>query len=92
MSYIQKLFDNEIPFAVVQYFETFKANKDLACKKYELLYIRDRSVRYKDLEFEDMLFVNENRDRIKSIIKNKDGEVFEFNNFKAFKEQQLIEH
>jgi len=90
--FIEKLFNQGTPFAVMQYFESFKGVKDMAFKKYELLYIRDRSLRYKDLDNDDINFFKQNLNVIKSVVKTKDGEVWEFNNFKAFKQQQLIKH
>ena len=92
MLLVEKLFNDETPFAVMQYFENFKGVKDVSCKKFELLYIRDKEVAYKILDSDSMDFVNQNLNRIKEVIKNKDGTIWEFNNFKAFKEQQLIEH
>ena len=93
MSQIHKFLENNTPFSVMQYFESFKGNKKETHKKYELLYINSRKeLAFKILTQTEISFVKQNTDKIKLIIDNKDGRIYEFNNFKEFKEANCVNH
>ena len=88
MSNIKELLKNETPFAVMQYFERFKGSKTETVKKYELIYINKRKeVAYKLLSTEEIKTVKSEKD-IKLIIDNNDGKIYEYNNFKEYKESR----
>lgn len=92
MSNIKELLKNETPFAVMQYFERFKGSKSETVKKYELIYINKRKeVAYKLLSNEEINIVK-NTKNIKVVIDNADGKIYEFNNFKEYKESLGISH
>ncbi len=93
MSLVKKFLDNNTPFAVMQYFESIKATKKQTFKKYELIYINIRKeVAFKILNEEDIAIVKENINKIKVIVNNNDGRIYEFNQFKEFKEANTIHH
>ena len=92
MSNIKELLKNETPFAVMQYFERFKGSKSETVKKYELIYINKRKeVAYKLISNEEINIVKNTKD-IKVVIDNIDGKIYEFNNFKEYKESLNIQH
>jgi len=92
MSNIKELLKNETPFAVMQYFERFKGSKSETVKKYELIYLNKRKeVAYKLLSNEEINIVK-NTKNIKVVIDNADGKIYEFNNFKEYKESLGISH
>lgn len=93
MSQIKKLLENNTPFSVMQYFESFKSSKKETCKKYELIYVNQRKkLAFKILNQDEISFLKENTDKIKLIIDNKDGRVYEFNKFKEYKEANVIHY
>ena len=92
MSNIKELLKNETPFAVMQYFERFIGSNTETVKKYELIYINKRKeVAYKLLSNEEINIVK-NSKNIKVVIDNVDGKIYEFNNFKEYKESLGIPH
>jgi len=92
MSNIKELLKNETPFSVMQYFESFKGSKKETYKKYELIYLNKRKeVAYKLLSNEEINIVK-NTKNIKVVIDNADGKIYEFNNFKEYKESLGISH
>ena len=92
MLQVKKLLENNTPFSVMQYFESFKGSKKETVKKYELIYINKRKeVAYKLLSTEEIKTVKSEKD-IKLIIDNKDGRIYEFNKFKEYKEANVINH
>jgi hypothetical protein len=75
----------------MQYFESFKGNKKETNKKYELIYLNSRKeIAFKILNENEVSFVKENTHKIKMIIDNKDGRIYDFNNFKEYKEANCI--
>lgn len=93
MTRLQKLVENETPFAVMQYFQSFKSTKQELNKEYELIFInKNNEVAYDILKIEEVSYLKNNLEIIKSIIKNKDGQIFEFNNFKDYKDSLKINH
>lgn len=91
---IKNLLESKTPFAVMQYFVSLKARKDETSKVYELMYLdlEEQIVRYKKLNEDSITFLKNNLDLIKIVIDNKDGKIYEFNNFKQYKELNNIEH
>jgi hypothetical protein len=88
---IEQMLESNTPFSVMQYFESFKGSKKETYKKYELIYINKRKeLAFKILNQEDILFVKQNSDRIKLIIDNQDGRIYEFNKFKEYKEKNFL--
>lgn len=93
MKQVKELFENNTPFAVMQYFECFKGSKKETYKKYELIYVNKRKeLAFNFLSKEEISFVKENTDKIKLIIDNEDGRIYEFNKFKEYKEANVIHH
>ena len=92
MSKIKELFRQKVPFGVIQYFESFKASKKETVKKYELIYIKDNSIRYKELDFEDVSFLKSKPNEIKLLHNTIDGNAYEYMEFKSVKEKLKIEH
>jgi len=88
---IEQMLESNTPFAVMQYFESFKGLKKETYKKYELIYINKRKeIAFKILDQETIAFVKKNPDKIKLIIDNKDGRIYEFNKFKEHKEKNFL--
>jgi hypothetical protein len=84
---VRKMLENNTPFSVMQYFEKFKGSKEESYKKYELIYINEnKEIAFKILNRDEISFVKENLEKIKLIIDNKDGRIYEFNKFKEHKE------
>ena len=76
----------------MQYFERFKGSKSETIKKYELIYInKSKKVQYKLLSNEEINIIKTEKD-VKIVIDNIDGKIFEFNNFKEYKESLCVEH
>jgi hypothetical protein len=93
MSQVKKLLESNTPFAVIQYFESFKGSKKETHKKYEVLYINQRKeVAFKILNQEEISFVKVNKEKIKLILDTKDGRVYEFNKFKEYKEVNVVNY
>jgi hypothetical protein len=87
MKKIESLLEKNTPFAVMQYFEKFKGSSKETYKNYELIYINSsKEIAFKILNRNEVSFVKENLDKIKLIIDNKDGRIYEFNKFKEYKE------
>ncbi len=96
MEKIEQLFKNNTPFSVMMYFESLKSNKKETNKVYELMRIKDgvdkkgksfKYVSYVVLTKDEITFIKENLSKFKEVINNKDGLIWEFNNFKAYKEE-----
>jgi len=93
MKTLKSLVRENTPFAVMQYFESLKTTKQELNKQYELIYINsENEIAYKILKTEEINYLKNNLKTIKLIIKNKDGKIFEFNNFKNYKESLKIKH
>lgn len=93
MKELKQMLRENTPFAVMQYFESFKSLKKETHKKYELIYINHRKeISYKLLDQNEIYFVKQNLDKIKLIIDYADGRIYEFNNFKEYKEANNIRH
>lgn len=83
--------ENNTPFAIMQYFESFKGNKNETYKMYEFIYLNSKkNLAFKILNKKEILFLKENTDKIKIIIDNKDGRIYDFNNFKEYKETNCV--
>ena len=98
MKKIEQLFKNNTPFSVMMYFESLKSNKKETNKVYELMTIKDgidkngkefKYISFVVLKKEEISFIKQNLNKFKEVINNKDGLIWEFNNFKAYKEQCL---
>lgn len=88
---ISKLLKERTPFAVMQYFESLKSLKSQTNKAYELIYVNDKKkLAYKLLTEREIYFVKSNPKVMKIVLDNKDGRVYEYNNFKQYKEENVI--
>lgn len=84
---IKKLMENNIPFAVMQYFESFIASKKETNKKYELISInRKGEPIYKVFNNTELVLFKKNKDKFNLVLKNSDGCVYEFQNFTKHRE------
>jgi len=91
MVQLKKLFENNTPFSVMQYFEKIKSSKNETHKKYELIYINEKKeLSFKILSEQEKSFLKSNTDKIKMIINDNDGRIYEFNNFKEYKEDNEV--
>jgi len=92
-SKLQGLFNTNRPFAVCQYFVSLKKVRDEAVKKYMLIYVNEfRKLETMMLNKESINFVLNNLDRIPKVLDNKHGVVYEFKNFKKYKEMIGLNH
>jgi hypothetical protein len=88
---IKQLLEKNKPFAVMQYFQSFKGVSGQTFKKYELIYAtQKKEIDFKLLNFDEISFLKENIDKIKLIINNKEGRIWEFNNFKQYTKTNFI--
>ena len=93
MVQLKKLFENNTPFSIMQYFEKIKGSKNETHKNYELIYINQKKeLAFKILNEQEKSFLKSNTDKIKLIINDKDGRIYEFNNFKEYKEANEVNH
>ena len=73
--------------------KTLKVQKTKLTKKYELIYINEKKeLAFKILNEQEKSFFKSNTDKIKLIINDKDGRIYEFNNFKEYKEANEVNH
>ena len=98
MKKIEQLFKNNTPFSIMMYFESLKSNKKETNKVYELMQIKDgidkngkefKYISFVVLKKEEVSFIKQNLNKFKEVINSKDGLIWEFNNFKAYKEECL---
>ena len=99
---LRKMLETNTPFAVMQYFESFKGAKKETHKKYEVLFLKERvdkqtkelvyNVYFKVLTDKEVIFFKQNFDKIKLIIDDEDGQVYEFNKFKEYKQAHNAIH
>jgi hypothetical protein len=91
MTTIKQFLQDNKPFSVMQYFESFKGNKTETKKAYEIIYLNlENKLSFKILNKGDIIFLKENLSKFKNIIKNKEGSIYEFNNFKEYKEKNCL--
>lgn len=91
MSKLKKLIDNKTPFAVMEYYYWCNSIKTETIKEYELIFINSqKELAYKKLDDIDKHFFKRNKDKIVLVVENKHGKVYEFLNFKAFKEAKKV--
>lgn len=81
---VQKLLDNNTPFAIVQYFETVRDVTGISKKVYELIYLNSED----ELKFKiiDNKLALEIIPKLKKVCDTEDGCVWEFRNFKEYKD------
>ena len=88
---LKKLLNNNTPFAIMQYFESFKLSKQETCRKYELIYLNNsKKISFKILDQEEIRFFKLHLNEIKPIIKHKKGCVYEFKKFKEYLDANKI--
>lgn len=90
MRKIERLLADNTPFAIIEYFESLKSTRKEKFKKYELIFINEQN----ELEFivltvKGIRFFKQHLDKIKLIIDKSYGKVYEYNEFKAYKEKTL---
>lgn len=89
MTTIPTLLKEKTPFAVIQYFESLKSLKSQTNKVYELVYVTDKKkLGYKQLSEREIHFVKRHP-ALKVVVDTKDGRVYEFNDFKTYKEANV---
>ena len=85
---IDNFLKTQTPFAVIQYFECLKTSKRETFKKYELMFINvKKNVVFRLLEKDEIDFVKAHTDQIKLVLDVELGKVYEFKNFKEYKNQ-----
>jgi hypothetical protein len=93
MSQVKQLLEDNTPFAVTQIFGILKDSKKETYKHYELVCINKRKeLVFEVLSGEEISFFEENLDKIKLIVDNKFGRVYEFNKFKEFCKTNGVRH
>lgn len=81
---IQKLLENNTPFAIVQYFESAIGVSGISNKKYELVYLNpEDKLKYKII---DNKLALEIIPKLKKVFDTEDGCVWEFLNFKEYQD------
>lgn len=91
MSRINKLIETQTPFAVMQYFESFKGSKRETNRVYELIYLNSKKTNsFKILNKNKIAFLKSNIDTIKLVISNDYGSIYEFNDFKEYYNKNAI--
>ena len=91
MSRVNKLIETQTPFAVMQYFESFKGSKRETNRVYELTYLNSKKLlSFKVLNKNEIAFLKSNPDKIKLVITNDYGSVYEFNDFKNYHNENKI--
>jgi hypothetical protein len=91
MKRLEKLVKNEIPFAVMKYYETLKVEKNITNRVYELILLDkpQKNLLFFKLDNHDINFLRKNKHLFESKNKTSDGEVFEFNNFQEIYKNAL---
>lgn len=85
---IDNFLKTQTPFAVIQYFESLKISKRETYKKYELMFVNVKNdVVFRLLEKDEIDFIKANTDQIKLVLDVELGKVYEFKNFKEYKNQ-----
>lgn len=80
---IQKLLENNTPFAIVQYFETAIGVSGISNKVYELVYLNSEDkLKYKII---DNKFALEIIPKLEKVCDTEDGCVWEFRDFKEYR-------
>jgi hypothetical protein len=83
---IDNFLKTQTPFAVIQYFESLKISKRETYKKYELMFVNVKNdVVFRLLEKDEIDFIKANTDQIKLVLDVELGKVYEFKNFKEYK-------
>jgi len=91
MSEINELIKNNIPFAVMQYFEYLKSNKGQTNKVYELIYVNSKKkLAYKTLNYDDIDLFKYNVNKFKLVVDDKNGRIYDYNYFKKHQENTVI--
>ena len=82
---VKQLLEKNTPFSVMQYYEWFKGVKNETYKQYELIYVNiDNDITFKKLNKQEVKFLKENIENFKIVINNKDGKIYEYNDFKTY--------
>ena len=79
MSRVNKLIETQTPFAVMQYFESFKGSKRETNRVYELIYLNSKKTN-------SFKILNKNE----LVISNDYGSIYEFNDFKEYYNKNAI--
>lgn len=80
---IQKLIENKQPFAIMQYFNKMRGLDDYCTRVYELIYLDKKDeLRFKIIPNELAIKAIS---KLKKVLENKHGTVWEFNNFKEYR-------
>lgn len=83
---IDNFLKTKTPFAVIQYFESLKISKRETYKKYELMFVNVKNdVVFRLLEKDEIDFIKANTNQIKLVLDVELGKVYEFKNFKEYK-------
>lgn len=80
---IQKLIENKQPFAIIQYFNKMIGLDDHYSRVYELIYLDKKDeLRFKIIPNKVSI---EAVSKLKKVLENEHGAVWEFNNFKEYR-------
>lgn len=78
------MIENNTPFAMMCYHESFIMDKSSSVKKYELITVSiNNQLSLQDLQRDEINYLKNHNELIK-VIDNADGVVWEFNNFKDY--------
>ena len=92
MKTINKLIETNEPFAIIQYFSNlvFSDNDDKV-KEYEVLTLnKEKDINFRMLTRLELKQVKENLSKFEISDKGKYGKVYEFNNFKEYREKEGV--
>lgn len=88
---VNRLLEKNTPFAVMQYFESFKGSRRETNRVYELISLNSKKeLTFKILTTKEISFVKANIDTIKLVISNDYGSIYEFNDFKNHHNKNTI--
>jgi hypothetical protein len=92
---IKQLLEKKIHFSVIQYYSWLITQPTETHKIYELLYIdpkpnKEPKMIFEEMDEESINYFKENIDQLKKVLDNQDGSVYEFMNFKEYKEILIV--
>jgi len=91
MNQINEFLNSGKPFAVMQYFEYLKSSKGQTNKVYELIYVNSKNkLAYKTLTYSEIDFFKVKINKFKLVIDDKNGRIYDYNDFKKYQENTVI--
>lgn len=83
---VQKLTASGTPFAVIQYYEWARFDRDYNRNVYQLMYVKNKMISFHSLSYEEI----QEAKKLPVVVRNKHGVVYEYNDFKKHTPKYLI--